>query len=1322
MSNGSTPPTLNSCGCCAPGVSLNTESNRPGLNALSYRLGTYGIFLQRLLDEIHSATIPDGPNQGARPLATLTTRAPDDPSIALLDAWAVVADVLTFYQERIVNEGFLRTATERRSVLELARAIGYELRPGVAASAYLQFTVEEIIGAAIPPSSIPGLRLPTAPGPGNTAFNQGVVSIPEGAQIQSVPAPGQLPQTFETSADFEAHVEWNRLTPRLVRPADLALSGGNLYLLGTRTSFAPGTFVWLPAALVFPINPLTTIGPSVALIAAVQIGEFYLQGTSTNLNRGDKLLLVGSRSNLVATQTFIVREVEVQATLNQTRIALMDNASLPTFAPATFTPLTLTTQKIPFTQDNVNTNILQKSISESDLDAFLQMNGWNASDLETAVNTPLVPPFSQTGAYAFRATAAFFGNNAAPWKSLPDPTKSQRSDPYPLDWDAANSGQGRYIWTDSQGKPYPDADVYLERAFPQILANSWALFECPTLGGVVFQILSRQERSLADYGLSGRASGLTLQLQGGSIGEGLSSPSAVSWAANRLDSFAVGFDGNLYHRWWDGAHWGPGVGVSPEHLGGGNLINSPSAVSWAANRLDVFAIGSNGNLYHKAGDGSNWLPDPNLEDLGGGNLINSPSGVSWAANRLDIFAIGSDGNLYHKYWDGSNWGPGGGLENLGGGNLINSPSVVSWAANRLDIFAIGSDGNLYHKYWDGSNWGPGGGLEALGGGNLVSSPSADSWAPGRLDIFAFGSDGLLYHKWWDGSWGPFGVVFGPLEILGGGNFVKSPSVVSWAPNRLDVFALGWDGNLYHLGWDGSNWGGPENLGGNGNLTSSPSATAWAAHRLDIFVLGASGHWLHKSWDGSNWGGPEDLGNGSLAAFPVRTTTAYVQSEQFTLADFPIEDVIPANASEFMLNDMVIGLAPGQSVSLTGIRADASGVSNSEILTLRDIEHDGGVTTLKFVAGLQFSYVRSTVAINANVTLGTHGATVQEVLGNGDASQANQSFVLKRPPLTYVSAPTPSGVESTLLVRVNDLEWTESPTLFGLGPSDENYIVRLADDATPTVTFGDPAERLRTGQQNVKATYRTGIGVAGNVGAGSLSILQSRPPGLRAVTNPLSSSGGADPQDLSHARVNAPLTVLTLDRIVSLDDYENFTQAFAGIGKAQAVALWSGEMRLLAITAAMANGDPLAQSAPLYQSLVQAINLAHDPVGQFLVLGYQSLVFNLTAAVLIDSPRYESTLVLAQVASRLSTAFSFENRSFAQAVTAAEIVTLIQSVPGVIATDLTQLYLTTDPTGPSQTEPPPFLAAAPARWEDGAIQPAQLLLLNPLGAALTEMTA
>jgi len=96
-------------------------------------------------------------------LAALKSRNPDDPAIALLDSWATVADVLTFYQERIANEGYLRTATERRSILELARLIDYKLRPGVAATVYLAYTLAEDLSQrrprrlrrSSPPAAVP---------------------------------------------------------------------------------------------------------------------------------------------------------------------------------------------------------------------------------------------------------------------------------------------------------------------------------------------------------------------------------------------------------------------------------------------------------------------------------------------------------------------------------------------------------------------------------------------------------------------------------------------------------------------------------------------------------------------------------------------------------------------------------------------------------------------------------------------------------------------------------------------------------------------------------------------------------------------------------------------------------------------------------------------------------------------------------------------------------------------------------------------------------------------------------------------------------------
>jgi hypothetical protein len=212
---------LDPCGCKA-GVPESEIRNRPGLSALVFRVGTHPIFLRRMLARLPVETIPDGLNEGVRPLTALTTRATTDPSIAMLDAWATVADVLSFYQERIANEGYLRTATERRSVLELARMIGYELNPGVAASAFLTFAVEDPPGAP------------------------GVAVVPEGTKIQSIPAQGQLPQTFETSDDVTTRAEWNALRPRLTRPQELAIgtdpsdNRNKLFLLDLSTGFDSG--------------------------------------------------------------------------------------------------------------------------------------------------------------------------------------------------------------------------------------------------------------------------------------------------------------------------------------------------------------------------------------------------------------------------------------------------------------------------------------------------------------------------------------------------------------------------------------------------------------------------------------------------------------------------------------------------------------------------------------------------------------------------------------------------------------------------------------------------------------------------------------------------------------------------------------------------------------------------------------------------------------------------------------------------------------------------------------------------------------------------
>jgi len=203
-------PNLNDCGCC-DGVTTQTPAviaNRPGLPALSCRVGTHAQFTQTMLARLSARERPA--------LAGLQTREKDDFSIALVDAWAMVADVLTFYQERIANESYLRTATERRSILDLARLIGYELRPGVAAGTYLAFTLDEA---------------PDAPRK---------VTIPIGVKVQSIPGPDEKPETFETVEKIEARAMWNALKPRLTGPQVLHAGDTSVYLNGTSTNLKPG--------------------------------------------------------------------------------------------------------------------------------------------------------------------------------------------------------------------------------------------------------------------------------------------------------------------------------------------------------------------------------------------------------------------------------------------------------------------------------------------------------------------------------------------------------------------------------------------------------------------------------------------------------------------------------------------------------------------------------------------------------------------------------------------------------------------------------------------------------------------------------------------------------------------------------------------------------------------------------------------------------------------------------------------------------------------------------------------------------------------------
>ncbi len=391
---------------------------------------------------------------------------------------------------------------------------------------------------------------------------------------------------------------------------------------------------------------------------------------------------------------------------------------------------------------------------------------------------------------------------------------------------------------------------------------------------------------------------------------------------------------------------------------------------------------------------------------------------------------------------------------------------------------------------------------------------------------------------------------------------------------------------------------------------------------------------------------------------------------------------------------------------------------AQVQTAKDVV-DGTVTVVKLLQSLRNAYDRASTEVLANVALATHGESAGEIIGGGDAGRSYQQFNLRQAPLTYISSTTPGGAESTLELRVNDVLWHEVDSFLEAGRRDRVYITRTADDGTTAVQFGNgvTGQRLPTGQNNVRAKYRKGIGLRGLARANQLTTPLAVPLGVRSVTNPLPASGGADPETMSRARQTAPITVTALGRAVSLRDYEDFALTFAGIEKARATWVWTGRARRIFLTVAGAGGAVIPPDSSLLTNLIDELRRSGDPLAVFDVGSFRKALFQVKLKVRVD-PDYSPKVVFADVESRLRDDFGFERRTFGQAVYLSEIMTSVHAVPGVVAADVDALYRTAPPSN-TQVVNPRLPAAMPALGADGHVQSAELLMLDPAPLAKLE---
>ncbi|MGI8570692.1 MAG: putative baseplate assembly protein [Methylocella sp.] len=308
-------------------------------------------------------------------------------------------------------------------------------------------------------------------------------------------------------------------------------------------------------------------------------------------------------------------------------------------------------------------------------------------------------------------------------------------------------------------------------------------------------------------------------------------------------------------------------------------------------------------------------------------------------------------------------------------------------------------------------------------------------------------------------------------------------------------------------------------------------------------------------------------------------------------------------------------------------------------------------------------------LNGNVAPASHGETQRdEPLGHGDASALFQRFKLQRKRVTRL----PGGVSVTpraeLAVRVNGEPWTEAPSFYGRGPNERIYTLRYDDAGNSIVSFGDgrTGARLPSGAGNVVARYRIGMGLEGRLAAGQLSTLLERPVGVRTVSNPLPTDGGADPETLDTVRDAAPLTVRTFGRAIALSDFADVARQAGMAAAARATWTWMGLEQAIQLTVSGGNGQRLSPDA--LKALHDTLTNVRDPNHLLIIGNLWRVPIVITTRILRD-PAFEKDAVEDAARAALLDFMQFEHQPMGHPLHLSQIVSVLQGARGVAAVDV-----------------------------------------------------
>jgi hypothetical protein len=337
------------------------------------------------------------------------------------------------------------------------------------------------------------------------------------------------------------------------------------------------------------------------------------------------------------------------------------------------------------------------------------------------------------------------------------------------------------------------------------------------------------------------------------------------------------------------------------------------------------------------------------------------------------------------------------------------------------------------------------------------------------------------------------------------------------------------------------------------------------------------------------------------------------------------------------------------------------------------------------------------AASANLVEVHHGETVAVTVGSGDAVRVNQRLPLPDAPIAY-DLDDDGNIVPSLALRVDDALWHERSSLFGAGPVEE-FVPELEANGGITALFGDGVQgrRLTTGRGNVRARYRVGGGLAGEVPSGAIDTLVGSVAGVQRILGTEPPSNGADQDDERRMRVLAPGRARVFDRAVSREDLVDLARAYPGVSHATSwigqgpIGCACGGINLHLAFLRIGSTGVQPPDASEIASLGGHLDARRDTtVGLCVCAGAVSVP--VVRATLVVSDRRRPSVVLEAVRNAVGDPDSPlvpANRELGEPLDRSDVVAVIHTVPDVLG--VTALTI-------AGASPPDQTRLAPDRWK------------------------